>query len=148
MADLPNSQATDPKNPGNVLASAVDAEMAKFRQMQEKMASLSEDLQVVTSQQAENEMVLQELNLQSSGATVYKQVGPVLLKQDLSEAHETVQKRLEFIGKEKTSLENKMKETEEKGNALAAKIKTMQASLQQTTADAVRAIAEQHGKAS
>ena len=141
---LPNSNASDPNNPGNVLASAVDAEIGKFRQMQEKMASLSSDLQIVTSQQAENEMVLQELNLQGSGAVVYKQVGPVLIKQDLEEAQETVQKRLEFIGNEKKSLEQKMKETETKGNELAAKIQKMQASLQQTTADAVRAIAEQH----
>ena len=30
-------------------------------------------------------------------ATVYKQVGPVLIENDLNEARETVEKRLEFI---------------------------------------------------
>lgn len=29
--------------------------------------------------------------------TVYKQVGPVLMKNDLDEARETIEKRLEFI---------------------------------------------------
>ena len=142
--NLPNSNASDPQNPGNVLASAVDEEVAKFRQMQEKMASLTSNLQVVTSQEAENEIVLQELKLQNANAVVYKQVGPVLIKQDMEEAQETVRKRLEFIGGEKKSIEDKLKETERKGNELAAKIQKMQAGLQQTTADAVRAIAEQH----
>ena len=33
-------------------------------------------------------------------ATVYKQVGPVLIKNDLDEAKETIEKRLEFISAE------------------------------------------------
>lgn len=33
-------------------------------------------------------------------ATVYKLIGPVLVKQDLSEAKQTVEKRLDYISKE------------------------------------------------
>ncbi len=42
----------------------------------------------------------QELEKVTDGSVVYKLVGPVLLKQDLTEAKVTVQKRLDYIGKE------------------------------------------------
>ena len=42
----------------------------------------------------------QELDLLEDGAVVYKLVGPVLIKQELSEARLTVEKRLEYITKE------------------------------------------------
>ena len=37
---------------------------------------------------------------EGSDVTVYKQVGPVLMKNDLDEAKDTVEKRLEFISGE------------------------------------------------
>lgn len=43
---------------------------------------------------------MQELDLVEDGAVVYKLIGPVLVKQDLSEAKQTVDKRLEYIRKE------------------------------------------------
>ena len=39
----------------------------------------------------------QELDLLKKDDVVYKLVGPVLLKQDLIEATQTVQKRIEYI---------------------------------------------------
>jgi prefoldin beta subunit len=134
----------DPGNPGNVLASAIDAEMAKFRQLQEALQKLQDDLQVVMGQQAENDMVLQEMSLLSSDDTLYKQIGPVLIKQNLEDSQETVKKRLEFINGEKKRLETKIESVQSKGNELAAKVQKMQANLQQTTAEAIRAIQEQH----
>jgi prefoldin beta subunit len=136
--------SSDPNNPGSVLASAVDAEVAKFREMQESLAGLQRDLQLVLGQAAENDMVLQELQLVEEGATVYKTVGPVLMAQDTDEAVQTVKKRLEFIGQKRDRLQNKVVEQEQAVNQQAAKIKKMQADLQQTTAQAVQAIAAQH----
>ena len=46
------------------------------------------------------EAILQELDILEEGAVVYKLVGPVLVKQDASEAKMTVEKRLEYITKE------------------------------------------------
>lgn len=43
---------------------------------------------------------LQELALLEDSAVVYKLVGPVLVKQDLEEAKQTVDKRLEYITQE------------------------------------------------
>lgn len=43
---------------------------------------------------------LQELDLLDSTNTVYKLIGPVLVKQELDEAKATVGKRLEYINGE------------------------------------------------
>ena len=42
----------------------------------------------------------QELDLLEDDAVVYKLVGPVLVRQELSEARQTVEKRLDYISKE------------------------------------------------
>jgi chaperonin cofactor prefoldin len=88
-------------NPGYMMASQVDAEVAKYRTLQESIQQQRSDLQLLTNQSIENELVLSELQLvkadESSSTKVYKMVGPTLLKQDLEEAKETVQKRIEFI---------------------------------------------------
>lgn len=134
------------------MASAVDAEIAKFRELQSELQQIRQDLSTVMGQETENEMVLMEFNVlenetnsTNEGAKVYKLLGPVLLAQDLTEAKQTVEKRLEFIRHEKTRLEGKIEATEDRGNKLAAKVQQMQAGLQQTTAQAVQAIAQQHG---
>lgn len=44
-----------------------------------------------------NLLAFQELDLLKSSSTVYKLIGPVLVKQDLDEAKATVGKRLEYI---------------------------------------------------
>lgn len=142
---MSSASSSDNNNPGHVLASAVDAEIAKFRELQQELQQIRQDLSTVMGQETENEMVLMELQLLSADDKVYKLLGPVLLAQDLTEATQTVEKRLEFIRGEKSRLEAKITATEERGNTLAQKIQKMQAGLQQTTADAVRAIAQQHG---
>lgn len=131
-------------NPGTILASAVDAEVAKFRNLQQELQNLQANYQTVMGQQTENELVAAELDLIHNNDTVYKMIGPVLIKQDLEEARDTVQKRLEFIRSEKEKLEAKIESTEKAGNDRATKIQKMQAQLQQVTAQAVRAIAEEH----
>jgi prefoldin beta subunit len=134
-------------NPGTVMASAVDSQMSQFRELQGELATLRGDLGTVLGQETENELVLLELDELTDESKVYKLLGPVLLPQDLSEAQQTVKKRLEFIRSEKERLERKVADTEVRGNALASKIQQLQAGLQQTTADAVRAIAQEHGGA-
>ena len=56
--------------------------------------------QQLDSQLKENEMVKNELDILSADATVYKLIGPVLFKQEQTEAQSNVAKRLEFIRKE------------------------------------------------
>ena len=42
----------------------------------------------------------QELDRLEEGAKVFKMMGPVLVKQDIEEARQTVQKRIDYIGGE------------------------------------------------
>jgi prefoldin beta subunit len=132
-------------NPGTVLASAVDAEIAKFHEIQDEVAKQRSDLQFVLGQRTENEMVLQELMLLGDSSVVYKKIGPVLIKQDLDDAQQTVKKRLEYIGGEREKLETKIVAMQKQGNEIAGKVQQMQAKLQQVTAEAVRAVTQQHG---
>ena len=89
------------------MANAVDAEITSFRTLQEEVQKLRTDQQLLMQQQSENEMVKQELDLidtsssssssSSSSNHVYKLVGPVLMKNDLGDAKQTVGQRLELI---------------------------------------------------
>ncbi|CAB9504489.1 Prefoldin subunit 6 [Seminavis robusta] len=137
------TSASDPNNPGNTLASAVDAEIAKFRELQEQLHGLRGDLQVVMGQQTENEMVQTELNLLKDDV-VYKRVGPALVRQELDDAKETVSKRLEFISKEQDKLKAKMSAMEKQLDEKGRKIAGMQTDMQRMTAQAVQAIQQQH----
>lgn len=56
--------------------------------------------QSLVEKKSENEMVLAEFNLMSADAAVFKLVGPVLAKQDTTEAKGNVEKRIEYITKE------------------------------------------------
>ena len=142
-------------NPGTVFASAIDSEVGKFRELQESINQLRSDLQIVLGQATENEMVLQELQLivgdnddgEAKAATpskVYKMIGPALIQQNADEAVQTVQKRLEFIRAEQGKLAEQISAKEAKAGELSTKIQQMQATLQQTTAQAVQAIAAEH----
>lgn len=56
--------------------------------------------QKLESQQQENKSVQTEFSNLDDDANIYKLVGPVLLKQDTTEAKSTVDGRLEYIGQE------------------------------------------------
>jgi prefoldin beta subunit len=144
-----------PHNPGTILASTVDEEMAKFRQLQETLIQMRADLQTLQSQATENEMVLQELKQLNkseeessspslSPPVVYKLMGPALIRQSLNDAVDTVTKRIEFIVSEQRQLTQRLQDKESAGQTLAQSIQQMQSMLQQTTVQAVQAIAAQH----
>ena len=66
-------------------------------------------------QLSENTMVKEELELVKEGSSnVYKLTGPVLVKQDLSEAKGNVAKRIEFIQGELKRIEQTQTELEAK----------------------------------
>lgn len=125
------------------MAAEIDVEVKKFKEIQGQLGNVRNDLQTVLGQLTENEMVQQELDLLDGSSNVFKMVGPVLIKNSLEDAKDTVSKRIEFITGEKKRLENKGQELENQGNALATKIQQMQALLQQATAAAVQEIQNQ-----
>lgn len=66
--------------------------------------------QRLESQQQENRSVKKEFEALSDDSKVFKMVGPVLLKQDRSEALGAVNGRLEFIAKSIKDTEDRIKE--------------------------------------
>jgi len=76
-------------------------------------------------------------------AVIYKQVGPVLIKNDLDEALETVRKRLEFISGEMKKTEQLIEKKEKQSQELATKIQEMQGAMQRAAAEAAKAMAAQ-----
>jgi len=61
---------------------------------------LRENIQQYEHKRNENEMVKSEFNFIESSDTVFKLIGPILVKQETSEAKLNIEKRLEFINKE------------------------------------------------
>ncbi|TKA65769.1 hypothetical protein B0A49_09655 [Cryomyces minteri] len=72
----------------------------EFQSLKTELQTTVSARQKLESQQQENLGVQKEFATLSDDANVYKLVGPVLLKQDTSEARSTVDGRLEFIEKE------------------------------------------------
>ena len=77
--------------------------------------------QSLLAQKSENDNVKLEFDIideTSTGVEVYKLIGPVLVKQDVTEAKSNVDKRLEFIKKELESIDKKVEEAMEKKQKL------------------------------
>ncbi len=64
---------------------------------------------------------------------IYKLVGPVLLRQDRTEAFSAVNGRLDYIGKEITRTEGRIKELQTAGEKFQVDMMQLQQKMQQAT---------------
>ncbi|GAA6000263.1 tubulin-binding prefolding complex subunit YKE2 [Rhodotorula paludigena] len=87
--------------------------------------------QRLDAQKTENEGVKKELANLKPENTVYKQVGPVLLKQDQDEARGNVDKRLEWIEGEIKRTEANLKDLETKLESKKMELVHLQGQYQQ-----------------
>lgn len=78
----------------------LEEEMKALHDVQAQMQQLARQKQTLMTQLNENQLVMKELELVKGDRPVYKLVGPVLVKQDLAEAKDTITKRLEYIQKQ------------------------------------------------
>ncbi|XP_017562510.1 prefoldin subunit 6 [Pygocentrus nattereri] len=92
----------------------LQSELEKYQQIQKDVSKSMSARQKLEAQLTENNIVKEELYLLDSQNTVYKLIGPVLVKQDLDEAKATVAKRLEYITGEIQRYETLLKEMERK----------------------------------
>ncbi|KAL7863188.1 hypothetical protein SRHO_G00121720 [Serrasalmus rhombeus] len=92
----------------------LQSELEKYQQIQKDVSKSMSARQKLEAQLTENNIVKEELDLLDSQNTVYKLIGPVLVKQDLDEAKATVAKRLEYITGEIQRYETLLKEMERK----------------------------------
>ncbi|PLN80484.1 putative prefoldin subunit 6 [Aspergillus taichungensis] len=106
----------------------------EFQKLQADMQGLVDARQKLESQQQENEGVQKEFDTLDDESNIYKLVGPVLLKQDKSEAVMAVKGRLEFIDKEIKRIEGQIKENEDQSDSKRAEVLQLQSQVQQAAA--------------
>ncbi|PQE14439.1 prefoldin subunit 6 protein [Rutstroemia sp. NJR-2017a BBW] len=104
-----------------------------FPELQTSIASR----QKLESQQQENKGVQKEFAALASDSNIYKLVGPVLLKQDKTEAIMAVDGRLEFIEKEIKRVEAAIKDIQDKSDGLKMEIIQLQSATQGAQPQAV-----------
>ncbi|KAF2869195.1 Prefoldin [Massariosphaeria phaeospora] len=103
-----------------------------YQNLQGELSTAVEARQKLESQQQENTTVKKEFDLLADDANIYKQIGPVLLKQDKTEAVMGVNGRLEFIDKEINRFEKQIKDIQDKSEKLKMDIMQIQSSAQQS----------------
>ncbi|CAK7270990.1 Prefoldin subunit 6 [Sporothrix epigloea] len=118
--------ATVANDPQGKLRELTD-EYTKLQQEQQKLVV---NQQRLNAQKTENEGVKREFEKLQDGETIYKLVGPVLLKQDKLEANSTVKGRLDFIDKEIERLEGEIQESNNKMDAIKDRIMATQTTAQ------------------
>ncbi|KAG9472129.1 prefoldin subunit 6 [Eleutherodactylus coqui] len=96
------------------LQERLQAEVTKYQQVQKDISSSMSARQKLEAQLTENNIVKEELALLDDSNTVYKLIGPVLVKQDLEEAKSTVDKRLQYINGEVKRYEALLKDLEQR----------------------------------
>ena len=121
---------------------AAEKEMEVYRGLQAEMQKLATARQSMISQVNENGMVKQEMDLLEEGATLFKLVGPILVKQPLDEAKANVEKRLEFIKAELEKVQDNITAKETESNEQKEKIMALQREMQAGAAAAAQAAGE------
>uniref|UniRef100_A0A671NHF5 Prefoldin subunit 6 n=1 Tax=Sinocyclocheilus anshuiensis TaxID=1608454 RepID=A0A671NHF5_9TELE len=112
----------------------LQSELEKYQQMQKDVSKSMTSRQKLEAQLTENNIVKEELALLDSQNTVYKLIGPVLVKQDLDEAKATVSKRLEYINGEIQRYETLLKELERKSEQHREVLSSLQQEYQRAQA--------------
>ncbi|XP_038556122.1 prefoldin subunit 6 [Micropterus salmoides] len=113
------------------------AEVEKYTLMQKDVSKSMSARQKLETQLTENNIVKEELDLLDSSNTVYKLIGPVLVKQDLDEAKATVTKRLEYINGEIQRYEMLLKDMEKKSEQHREVLSSLQQEFQRAQGLAV-----------
>lgn len=103
--------------------------MAEFDRLAEKVQMNHRNTTRLATQQNENEAVIRELEAASSDAVIYKMVGPVLIRQNKTEALSTVNKRLEYVKGELQRCDKIDLETRKQFQEAAQNVETLQKKL-------------------
>jgi prefoldin beta subunit len=94
-----------------------------------KLQDLIDQRGQVFIQQKECELVLDAFEFMNETDVIYKQVGPVLIKQELSESRDNVQSRLEHIKQTLTSVETSIQEGQKGLTTAEERLQNLQASV-------------------
>ncbi|OAP65511.1 hypothetical protein AYL99_01483 [Fonsecaea erecta] len=115
----------------------MEEDRSKLQALSEALQKFQDDLQTAVearqkleAQQQENKAVQREFESLPEDAGIYKLVGPVLLKQDKTEAVNAVDGRLDFITKEITRREDRIKELQEGSEKKRVELMQLQQKIQ------------------
>ncbi|KUL86551.1 hypothetical protein ZTR_04261 [Talaromyces verruculosus] len=115
---------------------ALQALSEEYQNLQAELETIILARQKLESQQQENQAVQQEFASLDDDSNIYKLIGPVLLKQEKSEAVMAVDGRLEFIEKEIKRIEGQIQEINNKSDKKRTESQIQQ---QQAAAGAIAA---------
>ncbi|KAG9574913.1 prefoldin subunit 6, partial [Aureobasidium melanogenum] len=104
----------------------------EYTALQNELQTTVAARQKLESQQQENKGVKSEFANLDDDANIYKLVGPILLKQDVSEAKSTVDGRLEFIDKEINRIEKQISDIQAKSEEKKMAVFQLQTEIQQS----------------
>ncbi len=82
------------------LNTELNSHLVALQEISKKLQALMPKRATLMSQQSENDMVRREFDLLKDDAKIFKLNGPVLVKQDVSDAKVTVINRLKFFQSE------------------------------------------------
>ncbi|KAF9392631.1 hypothetical protein CPB97_011611 [Podila verticillata] len=108
-----------------------ETESAAYQTIQKDYSKAVESRQRLDSQLQENKIVQEEFALLQGDANIYKLIGPVLVKQDKTEAVTNVDKRIDFIQAEIERVEKQLKDLQEKTEKKRVELVQTQTMLQQ-----------------
>ncbi|CAO3607137.1 unnamed protein product [Mucor hiemalis] len=118
----------------SVVEAKLEAESKAFQLLQKELSQVIENRQRLESQQQENELVNTEFQHLDGDSSIYKLIGPVLVKQDKSEAATNVKNRLELISNEIKRVETQLNELTQKSESKKNEIAQLQMQYQQLAA--------------
>ncbi|WAR30480.1 PFD6-like protein [Mya arenaria] len=107
-----------------IVAMAAAVHSSSFSDQQKYMKAR----QALDVQLNENTMELERLE---AAATVYKMIGPVLVKQEMTEAKDNVQKRIDYISGELKRHDGVIKDIEKKQDTQKETLQKLQSQFQQ-----------------
>ncbi|TGZ62025.1 hypothetical protein CRM22_007666 [Opisthorchis felineus] len=109
----------------------LNSEVEKVQNIQRELQKCVQAHRQLSAQLSENQNVAEDFTHLNQTNTIYKIVGPVLLKQDLDEAKETVKKRIGYITSELKRLDERIKDMEKQQDGCREQITKLQQRLQQ-----------------
>ncbi|XP_041370767.1 prefoldin subunit 6-like [Gigantopelta aegis] len=113
------------------LQKRLQSEVEKYQNSQKDLQKYVTTRQRLDAQLSENMLVKDELDSLEASANVYKLIGPILVKQDLEEGKQTVQKRIDYINGEIKRHDGIIKEMEKKQDSQRETLAKLQHQFQQ-----------------
>jgi len=113
-----------------IMQTKLQEEVEKLQAVQKQHSKAHSARQQLDSQLNENKMVKEVMDTLGDADNVFKLIGPALIRQDVSEAKQNVDKRIEYISAELKRQEDSIKDLDKKQDDLRENLTNMQTQMQ------------------